>query len=504
MPAKKTATAGIVGNSNLLTNNEKIPSEANAQNFLETAVATEKAINGTDEAVQLSEQDSITDNTHTGHPTTKAQVAVSLPRVVAEQANSAIPEQVTQQFGNTAEDKIHVTAELVEEQQVHQVVESMMHAAESTAIATNNEQVPTRTIDVEVLVEEIDRASTNQEFAEIGERFDNTEGVEPVPVFAPDAEAVLRQLDFNVALDEDRNPIGVEAEGDLVEFVQTDNEDSEELVDLLSEADLDLLKEWAFLMVDAQPEDFAVSTEDEMSLQADYQQLLEQIDGTAGATAGETVTVVSESVTDQVLKVEAGEASEIAINNEVEIPATVTPALAVAVEQISEYIAMLDFEEVAETHILLADVSRELQAVERIILNLGSAAKSVAKAENAKNAKNVDVADAVEEAEEAEVALVQSLQKLCEHIGLDYSEEQITQLVHQLLQQQVGTINLHGPDMVGSAEINQIDLNTGTHEVLSWFMSSIKQLKKQTNWMHLPGLLGRRIMAAIPDVFAVT
>jgi hypothetical protein len=169
-----------------------------------------------------------------------------------------------------------------------------------------------------------------------------------------------------------------------------------------------------------------------------------------------------------------------------EQPAETVPTLTVALEQITERVAMLEPQEVAETHTLLADVSRELQTVEKIIQDPEAAAEFVG------------------EVEEAEAALVQSIQKLCEHLGLDYSEEQIAHLVQQLLEQQVGTINLHNQTATGSAEINQINLNTGTHEALSWFLSSIKQLKKQTNWLHLHLLMGRRIMASFPDVFAVS
>ncbi len=304
----------------------------------------------------------------------------------------------------------------------------------------------------------------------------------PAPALEPDFEAMFAQ--FGDGLEADGATLDTEGELDgegANEFVDdlspaedllSDDEVMVNTIEDLSEEDLALLATWAEFIAGAEPDDFAISEEDALSFGADYRAILEQLDWDA-----ETGEVADD--------VEVEMAVEAAVEHATDaFEAAPTPILAVAVEQITEHIAMLEPEAIAETHALLAEVSRELQVVEKLLARTSD--ETVSDRLDTHTMQDTEIT----------ATLVQSIQKLCEHIGLDYSEEQISQLVQQLIDQQVGVINLNGQSTTGSAEINQIDLNMGTHEALSWFLSSIKQLKKQTNRMHA-SYIGQQLLKAL-------
>ena len=107
-------------------------------------------------------------------------------------------------------------------------------------------------------------------------------------------------------------------------------------------------------------------------------------------------------------------------------------------------------------------------------------------------------ADKAEVLLHAEEKLVQHLQKLCETIGLDYSEERIKRIVKQLLVERQQLIHQDPEQRLADGAESQIAIQKGTHEALRWFLVTVKQLKKRTDLVHR--FIGRYVLTQHAEV----
>lgn len=273
----------------------------------------------------------------------------------------------------------------------------------------------------------------------------------------------------------------------------------------LSEIDLQILRDFQKQLREATAEDFAVADEND--------------ENTARV---EELSELSEA---PLLAVEA------------EQPVTTHENVIEKVETIIGQMAALEPEAAAETHTMLAEVSQNLEVMMRLmeitmdfddgtlvntedlatatehgahklekigvedvpVSSLEHGVMAVAEVEVETGTEGVIKAEVeVEALQEAEVTLRQSLQALCKHIGLNYSEHEIGQFMDQLLGRHKMDIDLNAKvsNNTNGAEMNQINLNNDMHETLSWFLTTIKQLKRQAKRTHA-SYIGRRLMTSL-------
>lgn len=188
--------------------------------------------------------------------------------------------------------------------------------------------------------------------------------------------------------------------------------------------------------------------------------------------------------TDQTASVEAHTYSP--LPTELQPPAETSPTTVAMVEEITERIAMSEPDVTAEAHAALVQVDESLRTLERALKGSASEELEEFLASPVSPEQQTEV-------EAAKEALAQNIYQLCQTIGLEYSEKQITAFIEQLLIQP--KLNPEAGSNLAEGAETLIAVNKGTHERLSWIRATVKHFKQQTNFLHR--LLGRRALDAL-------
>jgi len=157
----------------------------------------------------------------------------------------------------------------------------------------------------------------------------------------------------------------------------------------------------------------------------------------------------------------------------IEAPVETSPEIIGMVEQIGEQLATLEPEAAAQVHVQLAEFGKSLRNVEKLL--------------------NDDQTElSAEEIVAYKEEIAEQLQTICESLGLEYTEEEIKQLVELLLTQPElsNAVDLQTAQADGAE--TQLTLGRGTHETLRWFLATIKLFKKRLSWAWR--YLGRQAM----------
>ena len=157
----------------------------------------------------------------------------------------------------------------------------------------------------------------------------------------------------------------------------------------------------------------------------------------------------------------------------IEAPVETSPEIIGMVEQIGEQLATLESEAAAQAHVQLAEFGKSLRNVEKLL--------------------NDDQTElSAEEITAYKEEITEQLQTICESLGLEYTEEEIKQLVELLLTQPElsNAVDLQTAQADGAE--TQLTLGRGTHETLRWFLATIKLFKKRLSWAWR--YLGRQAM----------
>ncbi len=209
--------------------------------------------------------------------------------------------------------------------------------------------------------------------------------------------------------------------------------------------------------------------------------------------------------------------SDVEINNDDRVmtealpptPADIAPAVELTATQLVTHIEMLEPEVVAEVHQLLDEVIQEIEQLERLIDNLSS---NISELPNtALEGANIAVADnttieaplAVATSDEALLPLVDiapleaSLQRLFIAAGLDYSPEEVHALALQLLS------SGDNAELNADSKPSNIPASAdwGTRESLQWFVSQLRNQRRQTNSLHrLADVVGRYALSTLHEM----
>ncbi len=181
------------------------------------------------------------------------------------------------------------------------------------------------------------------------------------------------------------------------------------------------------------------------------------------------------------------------------------PAVEALTMQLALEIETLEPEAVTEVHALIETVLQEIDQLQDMLAEMTPVETSVVPetaeapivSESIQETISLIASDSVvipkdETLPVDSTALEAAVEKLCRHIGLDYTDEDIRQLINQLLASR-GDLSEQDTDTTVVA-----DADWGTHESLQWFTRQLRTMRRQTNlWHSLIGRVGRSALASL-------